>query len=169
MKTRKVNRIDRKATTTSLIDELVSAVQTQERTITSLVDAIKSGGSKFIDTIKGNNGKKPPIEKRTPVEQVTAKKSQKSQVEAPEEKSNVEYVMEALESIGRPAMTKEIAYRLKNMNNRFKSLSRDKKHFMQIIYTSASNLVKEKKLSRKPVGKRSYEYSLPSWKHGSQS
>ncbi len=164
MKTRKVNRVDRNANKASLIDELVSAVQTQERTITSLVEAIKSGGNKFIDTIKGNKGKKPPIEKRTPVEQVSVKKSQ---VEVPEEKSNVEYVMEALESIGRPAMTKEIAYRLKNMNSRFKSLSRDKKHFMQIIYTSASNLVKEKKLSRKPVGKRSYEYSLPSWKHGS--
>jgi hypothetical protein len=140
------------ANNASTIDKLVSAVRAQERTINSLIDVIQSGGNKIVESVRKYTKRTAP----TPV--TTASGSG-------ENKSNVDYFIEALEQIGRPAMTQEIAARLKHMHPKFKSLSRDKKNFMQIVYSSASHLVKEKQISRKPVGKRSYEYSLKSWKN----
>ena len=142
----------KKSSTKSLIEGLVKAVQTQELTINSLLKAI--AGSDRKDELA------PISKKKSSAKKHSAPKEHKTL----ERKSNVDYVLDALRSIGRPAMTKEIADRLKHLDLKFKSMARDKKHFMQTVYTSASTLAKDNLIDRKLVGKRSYEYSLPDWK-----
>lgn len=68
-----------------------------------------------------------------------------------------------LENMGRPAMTFEIGNRLRKVNPDAKKFARNKKDFMQMLYNSASSLSKAGLIVRKPVGKRTFEYSLKEW------
>ncbi len=73
--------------------------------------------------------------------------------------SSYEVFIDTLKQMGRPAMTKEIAARIKFVHPEVK-FPKDKKVLMQQIYNSASYLSKEGLIVRTPVGKRLFEYSL---------
>lgn len=75
----------------------------------------------------------------------------------PKKESGYQVFLDVLKHIGRPAMTREIASRLKIVHPEIKM---SKKLLMQQLYNSASFLSKEGKIDRNPVGKRMFEYSL---------
>ncbi len=75
----------------------------------------------------------------------------------PKKESGYKVFLDVLKHIGRPAMTREIASRLKIVHPEIKM---SKKLLMQQLYNSASFLSKEGKIDRNPVGKRMFEYSL---------
>lgn len=65
-----------------------------------------------------------------------------------------------LKLMNRPAMTKEIAGRIK-LANPTSEFPKSKKALMQELYSSASFLAKEGLIERNSIGKRIFEYSLP--------
>lgn len=86
----------------------------------------------------------------------TAKKATQH-VEESKSTSKYQVFIDVLKSIGRPAMTREIASRVKKVHPEIK-VSKGK--LIQQLYNSASYLAKEGVITRTPVGKRMYEYSL---------
>jgi hypothetical protein len=83
---------------------------------------------------------------------------------AKDKKTSKEYFIEVLTQIGHPVTTSEIATRLRKLNPQFKNLSKNKKSFMQLIYSNASSLSKEGIVDKKPISGKSFEYGLPAWK-----
>lgn len=137
----------------SVVADLINAVRIQERTIDKLLNSIKTGGAEIVETATRT---KRAYRRRKATSLEPGSKEAK--------KSNNEFFLESLKQIGRPATTWEIANRLKKLNPYFKSLSRDKKRFMQVVYSSAYQLSKEGLLKRKPLGKKSFEYTVQSKK-----
>lgn len=82
-----------------------------------------------------------------------------------DKKTSKEYFIEVLTQIGHPVTTSEIATRLRKLNPQFKNLSKNKKSFMQLIYSNASSLSKEGIVDKKPISGKTFEYGLPAWKH----
>lgn len=71
----------------------------------------------------------------------------------------------ALEKIGKPSDTQAVADKLRLMNPSARSLARrNPKRYMQLMYSSASYLVEQGKLSRTKLGHNYYEYSIKGWK-----
>lgn len=155
MKTTAKGNTKKVVNSASLVDRLLGVIKTQAQEVATLVDAIRGDVSKVIHPTKYEVRKSNASEEKP--------STKKYKAEPVDKKSNLDYFVEALQLIGRPAMSREIAYKLKNMNRKFKNLSKNKKEFMQVIYTGASTLVKENKINRKAVGGRTFEYSLPSW------
>lgn len=72
--------------------------------------------------------------------------------------------LDTLKNIGKPALTSEVADRLRKANpDVIKKIATNKKKFMRAMYISAFNLSKHGQVKRTPVGKKSYEYSLNEW------
>lgn len=116
-------------------------------------DLTKSFHDSLMKAIKSvSGGKQVPRASNQPSKEPGAKKVTKQQV-------GYEMFLEALRKIGRPAMTKEIAARFKIIHPKA-SLPKTKTSLMQQLYNSASYLSKEGIIERRPVGSRSYEYSI---------
>jgi len=140
----------------SSINKLVDVCEKQEKTIHSLLDIIRANSSKLI----APNGHSSPIRiKRSYRKSAPVDRNSKEALDKEFKKFKYELFLDGLKQIGRPAMTKEIAQRLIK-NPQFKSITRNKKRFMQFLYSSVSHFVKQGILKRKPVGEKSYEYSL---------
>jgi len=129
----------------SVVEALVNACQAQEKTISKLLGVIGTSGNTAVEYVK-----KKYAERQT-----------KNAITAEEElKTNNDYFLDSLRKIGRPATSWEISNVLKKANPHFKKLSKNKKGFMQLVYSSASLLSKDGTIKRIPLGEGSYEYAL---------
>lgn len=133
---------------TSVVEALVNACMAQEKTISKLLGAIGGSGNTAIEYVK---------------EKYNDRKTNKAAAAAAELKTNNDFFLDSLRKIGRPATSWEISNVLKKANPHFKKLSRNKKGFMQLVYSSASLLSKEGVIKRIPLGEGSYEYALHDW------
>lgn len=136
------------------IDKLVRVCKSQEKTITSLLENIRGNTSATHHVM---------VEKSTP-KTIHPKSAEALALDEKFKKYDYNIFLENLKQIGRPAMTKEIATRIRR-NPKYKSITRNKKRFMQFIYSGVSHFVKQGILNRKPIGKRSFEYSIKANKY----
>ncbi len=134
MKTKKINELSNSATE-KLVDGILKIY---EKSLVSLLKQFNIG------EIGGTYSK-------------LKKVSKPGEKEAPKKEAAYDVFIDVLKHIGRPAMTREIASRLKIVHPEIKM---PKKVLMQQLYNSASFLSKEGKINRHPVGKRMFEYSL---------
>lgn len=107
---------------------------------------------KLVKTITETSPRKERVEK--------TKKVKEAKEPIKKKQTTYEMFLGALKQIGRPVMTQEVAARFKRIYPHA-HVPKSKKLFMQQLYSSASYLTKEGLIVRKPVGKRTYEYSLP--------
>ncbi len=117
-----------------------------EELVKSMAKSYGDSLLKLVKTIKENSVK-------------TTEKTKKTEP-AVKKQTTYEMFLGALKQIGRPVMTQEVAARFKRIYPHA-HVPKSKKLFMQQLYSSASYLTKEGLIVRKPVGKRTYEYSLP--------
>lgn len=134
-----------KATNATLIADMQSAINHQTEVINENFKALKNLLGGKVKTVS----------------KVTAKQSTPN-LELEVAGGN-EVFLNALQTIGRPSTTREIAKKLRITNPAMKKLSRNKKKFMQLLYTAASHLSKEGTVKRTKVGHRMYEYYLKNW------
>jgi len=154
-KTRKINKKSSPKNSTSEVDKLVKVAKSQEKVISSLLEVIKTG--KNQPAVVAEN--KRVIRRNKSTETPATGRDSKESLDKEFKKYNYELFLEGLHKIGRPAMTKEIAERMRK-DPKFKRITRNKKRFMQFLYSSVSHFVKQGVLKRKPIGQKSYEYSL---------
>lgn len=134
--------------TTSVVEALVNACQAQEKTISKLLEVIGTSGNTAIEYVK---------------KKYNDRKTKIAVKEAAELKTNNDFFLDSLRKIGKPATSWEISNVLKKANAHFKKLAKNKKGFMQLVYSSASLLSKEGVIKRIPLGEGSFEYALHDW------
>lgn len=144
-----------KSKTISPLEILLNACKVQEETISNLLSVIGEKGTKAVEYVKRAYTKHKHKQVETPVKVSTDKKTKRN--------SNSDLFLEALRKIGHPATSWEISKVLKNMNTHFKKLSKNKKSFMQVVYSSASFLTKENMIKRVPLAGGNSEYALKEW------
>lgn len=144
MKTKKKTAPRAKNETATLIAEMQSTINHQTEVINNNFKALKN-------FIAGQT--------KTPVKVSTKQTTPNLEKIG----SGDEIFLKALQTIGRPSTTREIAKKLRTTNPAMKKLSRNKKKFMQLLYTAASQLAKEGTIKRTKVGHRMYEYYLKNW------
>lgn len=107
------------------------------------------------------------------VEKIYKQNKKRPSVEADNAKANdLSYYLfaKALGKIGKPSDTQTVAEKIRLTNKNAKQLAkRNPKRFMQLMYSSASYLVKEGLLTRKKLGHLYYEYSLKVWSKKSKT
>lgn len=130
------------------VESLVGALQNQQDTISILIKAFQKNGiqNKMVET------------KHSEVELSGAKQKKKT---------NYDFFISALNKIGKPATTHDIAAGLKKLDYKFKKMaSKNKKGFMQFIYSAAYTLSDSGVINKNKFNDKSFQYSLPSWKKG---
>jgi predicted ATP-binding protein involved in virulence len=126
-----------------------SAIEEQTATMKSLLTEIMTvGGVRKTSTTAGK---------------IATKAGKKTHTEVIKKDNNGMILIEALRKIGRPSTTAEIAKRMKKFNPTFSNLAKNKKQFMQLIYTNASQLSRDGIIVRRPISDRIFEYSLKEW------
>lgn len=84
-------------------------------------------------------------------------KAEPKDAHEPDKMSRYQVFLDVLKHVGRPVTTREIANRVKSIHPEIKI---SKNMLIKQMYNSASYLSKEGIITRVPVGKRMFEYSL---------
>lgn len=129
-----------------------TAIEDQTKVLKSLFDQIVIPNSTGKTSTKSGKKYTPARKKLHAIAEEKRKKE-----------NNGTILIDALKKIGRPATSAEIAKRMRKFNPTFNHLAKNKKQFMQLIYTNASQLSRDGIIVRRPISDRIFEYALKEW------